>query len=60
MSGLVGGEIIWAPAVTGALILTTGGGDLDLHIGQNILIGYPSHNDTAVRLYSQETFIVCC
>jgi len=53
---LVDGEIIWAPAITGAFVLTTRGGDFDLHIGQDISIGYASHTDTAVRLYLQETF----
>jgi uncharacterized linocin/CFP29 family protein len=53
---LVEGEIIWAPAIAGAFILTTRGGDFDLHIGQDISIGYASHTDTAVRLYLQETF----
>jgi uncharacterized linocin/CFP29 family protein len=53
---LVDGEIIWAPAIAGAFILTTRGGDFDLHIGQDISIGYASHTDTTVRLYLQETF----
>jgi uncharacterized linocin/CFP29 family protein len=53
---IVDGEIIWAPAITGAFVLTTRGGDFDLHIGQDISIGYLSHTDTAVRLYLQETF----
>ena len=53
---LVDGEIIWAPAIAGAFVLTTRGGDFDFHIGQDISIGYLSHTDTAVRLYLQETF----
>ena len=53
---LVDGEIIWAPAIAGAFVLTTRGGDFGLHIGQDISIGYLSHTDTAVRLYLQETF----
>ena len=53
---LIDGEIIWAAAITGAFILTTRGGDFDLHIGQDISIGYSSHTDTAVHLYLQETF----
>jgi uncharacterized linocin/CFP29 family protein len=53
---LVDGEIIWAPAITGAFVLTTRGGDFDLHIGQDISIGYANHTDTVVRLYLQETF----
>jgi uncharacterized linocin/CFP29 family protein len=53
---LVDTEIIWAPAIPGAFVLTTRGGDFDLHIGQDVSIGYSSHTDTAVRLYLQETF----
>jgi uncharacterized linocin/CFP29 family protein len=53
---LIDGEIIWAPAIAGAFVLTTRGGDFDFHIGQDISIGYLSHTDAAVRLYLQETF----
>jgi uncharacterized linocin/CFP29 family protein len=53
---LVKDAIIWAPAISGAFVLTTRGGDFDLHIGQDVSIGYLSHTDTAVRLYLQETF----
>jgi uncharacterized linocin/CFP29 family protein len=53
---LVDGEIIWAPAIAGAFVLTTRGGDFDFHIGQDISIGYLSHTDALVRLYLQETF----
>jgi uncharacterized linocin/CFP29 family protein len=37
-------------------VLTTRGGDFDLHIGQDVSIGYLSHTDTSVRLYLQESF----
>jgi len=53
---LVNDQIIWAPAIAGAFVLTTRGGDFDLHIGQDVSIGYLSHTDAAVRLYLQETF----
>jgi uncharacterized linocin/CFP29 family protein len=53
---LVDGEIVWAPAIKGGLVLTTRGGDFELHIGQDISIGYLSHSETTVRLYLQETF----
>jgi uncharacterized linocin/CFP29 family protein len=52
---LVKDEIIWAPAISGAFVLTTRGGDFDLHIGQDISIGYLNHTDSVVRLYLQET-----
>ena len=53
---LVEGKIIWAPAIDGAFVVTTRGGDLDLHIGQDASIGYLNHTETHVRLYLQETF----
>jgi uncharacterized linocin/CFP29 family protein len=53
---LVNDKIIWAPAIAGAFVLTTRGGDFDLHIGQDVSIGYSSHTDAVVRLYLQETF----
>jgi uncharacterized linocin/CFP29 family protein len=53
---LVDDKIIWAPAIAGAFVLTTRGGDFDLHIGQDVSIGYSAHTDAAVRLYLQETF----
>lgn len=46
---------IWAPAINGAFVLTTRGGDFALHIGQDTSIGYLSHTDSSVRLYLQET-----
>src|SRR5271156_5618608 len=53
---LVKEQIIWAPAIAGAFVLTTRGGDFDLHIGQDVSIGYLSHTDTKVQLYLQESF----
>ena len=53
---LVDGEIIWAPAIEGGVVLTTRGGDFELDIGQDISIGYVSHSKTIVELYLQETF----
>ena len=53
---LVDDQIIWAPAIAGAFVLTTRGGDFELHIGQDVSIGYLNHTDAAVRLYLQETF----
>ncbi|MFF0543457.1 family 1 encapsulin nanocompartment shell protein [Nocardia thailandica] len=49
------GEIIWAPAIDGAFVLTTRGGDFDLQIGQDLSIGYLSHDAESVQLYFQES-----
>jgi uncharacterized linocin/CFP29 family protein len=53
---LVDGKIVYAPAIAGAFVLTTRGGDFGFYLGQDISIGYLSHTDTTVRLYLQETF----
>jgi uncharacterized linocin/CFP29 family protein len=54
---IVDGNLIWAPAIEGAVVLTTRGGDFELSIGQDVSIGYLSHTDSVVWLYLQETFV---
>jgi uncharacterized linocin/CFP29 family protein len=56
IKGLVDGDIIWAPAINGAFVLTTRGGDFGLYLGEDVSIGYLSHNEKTVRLYLEETF----
>jgi len=53
---LVEDKIHWAPAISGAFVLTTRGGDFALYLGQDLSIGYLSHTEANVRLYLQETF----
>lgn len=53
---LVDNKIIWAPAIEGAFVVTTRGGDFELDIGQDVSVGYLSHTESTVRLYLQETF----
>jgi len=52
---LVDGPLVWAPAVNGAIVLSTRGGDFELTVGRDVSIGYQSHTDTAVRLYLTES-----
>ena len=52
---LISGEIVWAPAIDGAFVLTTRGGDFALHLGQDTSIGYLAHDADTVQLYLQET-----
>lgn len=53
-------EIVWAPAISGALLLSGRGGDFELHLGQDASVGYLSHDADTIELYLQEslTFIV--
>ena len=53
---IIDGEIVWAPAIAGAFVLTTRGGDFGLYLGEDVSIGYLGHDDSKVRLYLQETF----
>lgn len=52
---VINGDIIWAPAIDGALVLTTRGGDFELHLGTDVSIGYAGHDTETVQLYLQET-----
>jgi uncharacterized linocin/CFP29 family protein len=60
LARVIDGEIIWAPATDGAFLLSTRGGDFELRLGQDLSIGYLSHDADSVRLYFQEslTFLV--
>ena len=60
LNRLVDGEIIWAPAIDGAFVLSTRGGDFDLQLGTDVCIGYLSHNADTVQLYLQETLPFLC
>jgi uncharacterized linocin/CFP29 family protein len=56
LARLIGdGEIIWAPALEGALLVSTRGGDYELHLGQDLSIGYLAHDADTVQLYLQES-----
>jgi uncharacterized linocin/CFP29 family protein len=50
------GDIIWAPAIDGALLITGRGGDYELRLGQDLSIGYLSHDAERVQLYFTESF----
>jgi len=52
---LIDGEIVWAPAIGGAFVLSTRGGDYQLALGQDLSIGYLSHDSDSVELYFQES-----
>lgn len=49
------GEIVFAPALEGALIVSLRGGDFTLTLGQDVSIGYLSHDAERIRLYAEES-----
>jgi uncharacterized linocin/CFP29 family protein len=55
MTRIVDGQIVWAPAIDGAFLLSTRGGDFELHLGQDLAIGYLEHDSASIQLYFQET-----
>jgi uncharacterized linocin/CFP29 family protein len=57
---LVDGPLIWAPAIDGAVVMSTRGGDFELTVGQDISIGYLGHDADKVDLYLQESLTFRC
>jgi uncharacterized linocin/CFP29 family protein len=51
LSRLIDGQIIWAPAIDGAFVLSTRGGDFEMYLAQDLSIGYQSHDAESVHLY---------
>ncbi|MGW4523695.1 family 1 encapsulin nanocompartment shell protein [Amycolatopsis sp. NPDC004378] len=48
-------DLVRAPAIDGACVLSTRGGDYELHFGQDLSIGYAGHDASTVELYFYET-----
>lgn len=53
---IAGGPVLWAPAVDGAVVVSTRGGDFVLTLGQDAALGYLEHDREHVRLYLEESF----
>jgi uncharacterized linocin/CFP29 family protein len=56
LARVVDGDIIWAPAIDGAVLLSGRGGDYEFRLGQDLSIGYLSHDADSVQLYFTESF----
>jgi uncharacterized linocin/CFP29 family protein len=50
------GPIVWAPGVRGAVVVSLRGGDFLYQSGQDLSIGYDSHDADVVRLYLEQSF----
>ncbi len=53
---ILDGPIAWTPGVTGAIVLSQRGGDFIFDSGQDISVGYESHDADTVTLYLEESF----
>jgi uncharacterized linocin/CFP29 family protein len=56
LTKILGGDVIWAPGLDGALVISKRGGDFILDIGQDLSIGYTQHNTELITLYFEESF----
>jgi len=52
---LIEGPLIWAPAVSGAVVVSLRGDDFELVVGQDVSLGYLSHDQAKVTLYLEES-----
>jgi uncharacterized linocin/CFP29 family protein len=53
---ILDGPLVWAPGVDGAIVVSLRGGDFLFECGQDLAIGYDSHDSETVRLYLVESF----
>ncbi len=52
---ILGGPLVWAPGLRGAIVVSLRGGDFLLECGQDLSIGYDHHDADAVHLYLEES-----
>ncbi len=52
---ILGGPVVWAPTVRGAIVLSQRGGDHHLEVGQDLALGHAGHDADTVELYLEET-----
>lgn len=52
---ILGGSVVWAPAVDGAVVVSVRGDDFELSCGQDFAIGYRAHDSSSVQLYLEES-----
>jgi uncharacterized linocin/CFP29 family protein len=50
------GGLFWSPALQGGMILSRRGGDFEMTVGQDLSVGYLSHDQESVHLYLTESF----
>lgn len=52
---ITGGEVVYAPAIDGTVVVSQRGGDFRLAVGQDLSIGYLDHDRSSVTLYLEES-----
>lgn len=56
LAKVLGGRIVRAPGVDGAVVLSERGGDFLLDVGQDLSVGFSHHDAELVHLYLEESF----
>jgi uncharacterized linocin/CFP29 family protein len=56
LRNILGGDVVWAPAVKGAVIVSQRGGDFEMSVGQDLSIGYAGADADSVELFIEESF----
>jgi uncharacterized linocin/CFP29 family protein len=52
---ILGGPVVWTPGIEGAAVVSLRGGDFAMDVGQDISMGYLSHDAENVTLYLEES-----
>lgn len=55
---ILGGPVVFAPGINGAVVVSQRGGDFKIVLGEDFSIGYLSHDADSVELYVEESFTV--
>jgi uncharacterized linocin/CFP29 family protein len=53
---VLGGPVLWAPGVDGAVVMSQRGGDFELTLGEDVALGYLDHDAERVHLFLEESF----
>jgi uncharacterized linocin/CFP29 family protein len=56
LRNIIGGPLVWAPGLEGAVVVSQRGGDFLFESGEDLSIGYDRHDADTVGLYLVESF----
>lgn len=52
---ILGGPVVWAPAVDGAIVMSVRGNDFQLTCGEDLALGYLSHDAESIEMFLEES-----
>lgn len=55
LKALSGGDVVWVPALDGAVVLSARGGDFELTLGEDFSVGFRGADTEQVHLYLEES-----